>query len=386
MEFSDEQSEEEKSEGMKNIIIYYPFTVASNPKSGSALRPVEMMKAFEAYAKKYELEMIVISGTSKERRVLWNKIVEEKKHEQTLFCYSENQTIPLWLTDPGHKPQDWKIDKDVFQTLKNLNVPIGVFYRDVYWKFDELYSLKGLKKFVMQTIYKMEEKFYEKYVHTIFLPSDAMGQYVNIRTEKMALPPGGRFAEIRVNTNEIQQPFKGIYVGGINNEDYGLPTLVEAYNLLNKESVLGELIIVCREDEFSQLSKEDKEKINKDYISLKHVSGAELQQVYEEVDFAFIPRKRSIYNDFAVPIKLVEYLTAGLPIIATNCSAQEDFIQSGPYGVITTDDAEGLVQGMQAIKPHFSTYKRNIQQSFLQKHAWNERAEQAAHALIGGIK
>ena len=371
---------------MKNIIIYYPFTIATNPKSGSAIRPVEMLKAFEVYAKKHSLEMIVISGNSKERRVQWNKLVQEKKYEHTLFCYSENQTIPLWLTDSGHIPKDWKIDRDVFQTLKKHNVPIGVFYRDVYWKFDELYSLKGLKKFIMQTIYKMEEKFYGKYVHTIFLPSDAMGKYVNINTAKMALPPGGRFAEIPTNSNNLQKPFKGIYVGGINNDDYGLPTLVESYALLNKESQLGELIIVCREDEYTQLSNEDKEKLNKPYIDVKHVSGAELQQVYEEVDFAFIPRKRSIYNDFAVPIKLVEYLTAGLPIIATDCSAQEQFILSGPYGVITGDDAESLVQGMYAIEPHFNEYKENIKHRFLQQHAWNERAEQAAQALVGGTR
>lgn len=369
---------------MKNIIIYYPFTVAANPKSGSAIRPVEMIKAFEVYAGKNDLELIVISGTSKERRVQWNKIVAEKKYEQTLFCYSENQTIPLWLTDPGHIPKDWKIDKDVFHTLKKHHVPIGVFYRDVYWKFDELYSLKGLKKFIMQTIYKMEENFYGKYMHTVFLPSDAMGKYVRINTAKMALPPGGRFTEIQTNSNAMQQPFKGIYVGGINSDDYGLPTLVESYALLNKESVKGELIIVCREDEYTQLSSADKDKLSKPYIHLKHISGPELQQVYTEVDFAFIPRKRSTYNDFAVPIKLVEYLTAGLPIIATDCSAQEQFIQSGPYGVITKDDAESLVQGMLSIQPQFEQYKNNIQQTFLQQHAWNERAEQAAHALIGG--
>ena len=52
--------------------------------------------------------------------------------------------------------------------------------------------------------------------------------------------------------------------------------------------------------------------------------------------------------------------------------------------MITEDDAESLVQGMQDIQPQFETYKRNIGQSFLQQHAWNERAEQAAQALIGG--
>jgi hypothetical protein len=54
--------------------------------------------------------------------------------------------------------------------------------------------------------------------------------------------------------------------------------------------------------------------------------------------------------------------------------------------VITGDDAESLVQGMHSIQPHFAEFKNNIQQSFLQKHAWNERAEQAAHALLGGKK
>ncbi|MCZ8531857.1 glycosyltransferase [Psychrobacillus psychrodurans] len=369
---------------MKNILIYYPFTVAKNPKSGSAIRPVEMIKAFEAYAQKHGVELVVISGSTNERRLLWNKFLQDKKLEHTLFCYSENQTIPLWLTDAGHIPKDWKIDKQVFQMLKKHEVPTGVFYRDVYWKFDELYSLRGIKKFIMQSIYKMEEKFYGKYVHTVFLPSDAMGKYVNINASKMALPPGGRFADIKTNSDNIKKPFKGIYVGGINNDDYGLPTLVDAYDLLNKDDVLGNLVIVCREDEYNDLTSLEKEKLNKSYIEVKHVSGTELQKLYEEVDFAFIPRKRSVYNDFAVPIKLVEYLTAGLPIIATNCSAQEDFIGSGPYGVLTGDDAGSLVEGMQAIQPKFAEYKQNIQQNFLQKHAWNERAEQAAHALIGG--
>lgn len=371
---------------MKNILIYYPFTLATNPKSGSAIRPIEMIKAFENYAQKNNVEVIVISGTSTERRQLWNKMISEKKQEQTLFCYSENQTIPLWLTDPGHIPKDWIIDHDVFKTLKRLHVPIGVFYRDVYWKFDELYKLKGMKKTIMKTIYKMEEKFYKKYVHTLFLPSDAMGKFVNIDTAKMALPPGGRFTDITTNDQNIQSPFKGIYVGGINSEDYGLPTLVEAYAILNKTQTNGELVIACREEEYTQLSKEEKEKLNKAYIELKHVSGTELQALYEQVDFAFIPRKRSTYNDFAVPIKLVEYLTAGLPIVATNCSAQEDFIQSGPYGVITEDSADGLVEGMQAIQPDYLQFKKNIQQSFLQQHAWNTRAEQAAQALLGGKK
>ena len=119
------------------------------------------------------------------------------------------------------------IDTKVMKFLKQRHVPVGVFYRDVYWKFDELYPLKGAKKTVMKTIYRMEENFYSKYCDVIFLPSDAMGKYVDINREKVSLPPGGKESQV-VRSERVKQNAQGLYVGGINNEDYGLFLLLDA--------------------------------------------------------------------------------------------------------------------------------------------------------------
>lgn len=367
---------------MKNIVIYYPFALAANPKSGSQIRPLEMIKSFEKYADEHNLELIVISGNSKERRQKWNSVLDANILEHTVFCYAENQTIPLWLTDPGHRPLDRKIDRDVFSTLKTHNIPAGIFYRDVYWKFDELYPLKGIKKMIMKRIYRWEELFYQKYMKTIFLPSEAMGKFVSIDLPKIPLPPGGR--KIEWSEKTMNATPKGIYVGGINNDDYGLLNLAQAYEGLNSSKVISELHIVCREDEWTDLPANKKEQLQKPYIHVSHISGVQLETLYRDMDFAFIPRKKSTYNDFSVPVKLVEYLSAGLPIVATNCSAQEEIINSGPYGVVSGDQPVQIKDGILKMIEKHEYVQETIRKRFLQEHSWEARAYQAADALLGG--
>lgn len=368
---------------MKNILLYYPFSLVENPKSGSQLRPLEMLKSFETFCQNNGFELIVIAGNSSERSIHWKTFLKSGKLENTLFCYSENQTIPLWLTDKGHIPKKPLIDLFIFRELNRRKIPIGLFYRDVYWKFDELYPLKGLKKAIMRAIYKLEERFYSKYLQTLFLPSESMGKYVDIEVEKVSLPPGGRIIETPYS--ERMKASVGIYVGGINNVDYGLSSLLKSYEIVNREEVISELKIVCREDEYANLSSEFKKEFERSYIEVLHISGQSLNEYYSQVDFAFIPRKKSTYNDFSVPVKLVEYLSAQLPVVATNCEAQESIINTGPYGVITEDHPESIALGIIYIQENNELFKKNIEEKFHQNHAWEARSLQVAKVLVGGL-
>jgi glycosyltransferase involved in cell wall biosynthesis len=366
---------------MKSVLLYYPFQIAENANSGSKLRPKEMHRAFLDWGKQYGVEILLLSGHSDARSSQFTKWVNEGKLDHLLFCYMENQTIPFWLTDPGHKPKNPFIDYKVMKFLQKNKVPVGVFYRDVYWKFDELYSLKGIKKTVMKTIYRMEEKFYQKYCDVIFLPSDAMGRYVDIDRAKVALPPGGKARDILLKMNENAVK-KGLYVGGINNEDYGLFLLIDALEKANSEQQVCDLTIVCREDEYQNLPDEKKDRLAKAGVSLKHVSGEALNLLYEEMDFAFIPRYKSTYNDFSVPVKLVEYLSNKLPVVATNCDAQSDFIQSGSYGIICADEASSMAEAIKNMALDSDKYRKNIEDSFMEKHSWLARVKKVESALI----
>lgn len=367
---------------MKSVLLYYPFQLAENANSGSKLRPKKIHQAFLEWGTQNGVEILLLSGQSTERERLFNEWSATGKLDNLLFCYMENQTIPFWLTDPKHIPQKPFIDGKVMKFLKMRHIPVGVFYRDVYWKFDELYPLKGLKKKVMQAIYRQEEKFYEKYCQVIFLPSDAMGKYVDISKRKVALPPGGTIMELEPRTNQNSGPSKGLYVGGINNEDYGLFLLLDALELANQEKPVCELTVVCREDEFNSLPEEKKKRLSDLQVSIQHISGQALNELYNEMDFAFIPRYKSTYNDFSVPVKLVEYLSNGLPVVATHCEAQKEIIESDNYGLICEDNSVSMADTIQQMSGQYSKYRQNIQATFFDKHSWLARVEKIKESLL----
>lgn len=366
---------------MKSVLLYYPFVLAENVNSGSKLRPRLIYEAFQLWGKEKNIEILLLSGTSKEREHKFESWRKSGKLNNILFCYMENQTIPLWLTDEGHIPRKPFIDKKVLSFLKRRGVPIGVFYRDVYWKFDELYPLKGLKKKIMQLIYRLEEKFYEKYCDVIFLPSIAMGAYVNINRKKVALPPGGKKRNIKKIPCH-QNVLRAIYVGGVKNKDHGLPLLLDALKVVNKDSKECDLTIVCRKNEYEELEVEKKEALKQLDVNVKHLSGEELDALYLEMDFALIPRYRTVYNDFSVPVKLVEYLSNELPVIATNCEAQKEFIMSGGYGIICNDEPKDLANAIIEMKKRKNEFVDNIQKTFFEQHSWIARVRKVEETLI----
>ena len=364
-----------------SVLLYYPFKLEENANSGSKLRPKEIYKAFLTWGSEMDVEILLLSGSSKERKQKFYQFLSSGKLNNILFCYMENQTIPFWFTDKGHIPRSPMIDKKVFDFLKKNEVPVGVFYRDVYWKFDELYPLKGIKKKVMKAIYRIEEKFYENYCDVIFLPSKEMGAYVSINKKKVPLPPGGNRRKVKKSINN-RKVAKGIYVGGINNKKYGLPLLLEALEIVNKGTKNCELYVVCRPDEYEALGSDVKEFMKRLGVVVEHISGEALNSLYLDMDFAFIPRYRSIYNDFSVPVKLVEYLSNELPVIATNCTAQKDFILSGNYGLICEDKPEDMARAIIQMKNEKEHFVNNIRQTFFEKHSWTARVRKIHDTLL----
>jgi glycosyltransferase involved in cell wall biosynthesis len=370
----------ERNYAMDKVLVYFPFALAKKADSGSKVRPLKMIEAFRKWGSEQELEVIVVSGESKEREEKWNDLLQKRALTNVRFCYAENQTIPIWLTDKNHIPSKPLIDKKVFQYLKQHQIPMGIFYRDVYWKFDELYPLKGLKKSVMQWLYRREEKFYEKYADAIFLPSLEMGKYVDINRTKVALPPGGKevvFEKPSREGNEV----RAIYVGAVKHSDNGLPLMLETLNRIQAEGLPLSLTVVCREQEYTGLPDEQKEKMKQLNVDVKHISGAELDALYKDMDFAFLPRTKSTYNDFSVPVKLVEYLSNYLPVLASNCTAQQRFVESGPYGVVASATVDEMVTATKKMMEQHHTFLKTIQNKFLADNSWTARVQTVNQTL-----
>lgn len=298
-------------------VLYICFTSFNSLNRGSSLRPYKIYNAF--LNKGYQVYLI--SGNVKQRRMKFLEFKSKKCFNDIDYCYIEPSTYPC-------HPLDYLM----LLYLKTKSKPIGLFYRDMYHKFPDLFKKTGIKKTELLLRYKIDWFIYKIISNTIFFPSYSMAKYFNFKN-KAALPPGGEKMDVRRN----RLYYNVIYVGGIS-RSFGSEILLAALKTVNETYRRINLILVCRECDKHLL----KEYSNEEWLCVEHGSGKELKDLYSRSDFAIIPRERNEYNDFAVPVKLFEYISYGMPIVTTNCFETAQFVQENNIGIVVNDKAQDL--------------------------------------------
>jgi glycosyltransferase involved in cell wall biosynthesis len=298
----------------------------------------------------------------------------------------ENSTLPFWLTDHDHFPRKPFMELRFFKYLKRNNIPCGIFYRDMYWMFDDEYPLQGYKRKIMRSIYKLEYKLYKTYFSNFFLPSMEMNDYIKFPERKTSsLPPGGE--NLLDYSKDNHTGLNIIYVGGISVR-YGLLKMLEAINQVYEKNRNVKLHLVCRKEEYVQNEEIFNKFKDNEWLTVYHANGEKLKEIYKKADLGIIPIEKNTYNDFAVPVKLFEYISYGLPIIATNCNAQTKIINEDNLGLITEDSSEDIARKIQLLMDEElrSKLKENVSKTLLSKHLWLHRAEMIYYELLGEYK
>ncbi|MCR8850568.1 glycosyltransferase [Rossellomorea sp. SC111] len=367
---------------MKKIIVYYPFE-KRDLTSGSSVRPVKLLNSFKAFGEEVGFEIIEIFGSSKSRKERTEYIYSQVDPEQIIYCYMENSTIPIWLSNKNHIPTHPLVDLKFLKYLKKQKIPLGLFYRDIYWKFDELYKLSSPQRQIMQTLFKVELSMYKKYASIFYLPSLQMGKYLNLERKNVySLPPGGEDYLSKVGKT-YSSPLKAIYVGGIHPR-YGVYEMLEALSIINEPKKKIELTFIIREAEKEKYKEKLEKYQNQTWLSIKHASGSELEPYYLESHFGIVPIKKDYYNDFAIAVKMFEYLSYGLPMIVSNCEAQSEIVEKANFGIIQTSTTEGFLKGFNEIlnEEKFNTLQVNAKRSLLEEHLWKHRVEKIHKTLM----
>ncbi|MGD6816669.1 glycosyltransferase [Metabacillus sp. 113a] len=372
---------------MKHAIVYFPYELQTNPRSGSGVRPKRMVEAFTRFGERENLKIVVISGQSRARKERIREYLENHDVKDAQFCYMETSTMPYWLTDKDHVPRAVGLDYPFWKKLKDNGVAIGCFYRDVYWQFDDMYVPPFRKKAltpIMRNIYRKELSTYHKVLEKLYLPSLEMNRFVQWEKDFDELPPGMGHATSR--NHELPEVPTAIYVGGIT-DTAGILNMLEAFRILNHDAVNVKLQFICRDFEFEKYPEVQKFK-DEPWISIQHLSGDALHEVYKTADLALIPYRKNTYHDFAMPVKLFEYLSYSLPIVATNCDAQSRFIEDNHFGVTAAVTKEDFAEAVkQALKPEIhQELVRSIQEHAFEKNSWDARVQKVAHDLTAARK
>jgi glycosyltransferase involved in cell wall biosynthesis len=115
-------------------------------------------------------------------------------------------------------------------------------------------------------------------------------------------------------------------------------------------------------------------------LSNVHLLGArsysELPSVLRAADAGLIPYARSALTESIFPMKVYEYLAAGLPVIATPLPAL-----SGVADIAVARDAEGIAAALDEALASDSRQLREERSRRAQAHSWDRRIEEISTAV-----
>lgn len=358
---------------MPKMIFHVPNKIMPEMKSASHIRPFKMLEAFKEIG--YEVDFVM--GDAKTRSMQISEIKKRISNGEVYdFMYSESSTMPTLLTESHHLPTYPTLDFGFFKYIKSAGIKIGLFYRDMHWKFP-LYrnSVKGLKYLMAIKMYEYDLRQYSKYLDVLYLPHMSMTNYLPevLREISKPLPPG--FEHTKTSDKSLSE-INLIYVGGMGGI-YELSELIKAVNDIKEIN----LTICCREAEWNK-QKESYPKINEN-IKVVHLSGDELQVELDRSNIGVLTLKPNIYLGFAVPYKLFEYMGNNLPILTSNDTASADFVKENGIGFCVDYNAKSIRDKLEEIRNNPVMLEEKIKkiEEVKPNHTWIARAKKVAEEL-----
>lgn len=169
---------------------------------------------------------------------------------------------------------------------------------------------------------------------------------------------------------------------------HGLPLLIEAYSLLHRSNQDTRLLIVGDGPGLPDLVEDLSARGLSETVHLTgSVDPDEVPGLLASMDAAVAPYPD--YPDFYFsPLKIYEYMAAGLPVVASRIGQVAELIQDGTNGLLyQPGDAVALSAALNRLRcePMLrSSLGRAARETVLHDHTWEAVAKRILH--LGGIE
>ena len=367
------------------MVFHPPFPLQSGRLPASILRPLAMRQAFTDIG----YRVMEVSGYAAERRQAMRRVrAAIAAGDVPAFVYGENATIPNALTEPRHLPPHPLLDLSFFRDCQRAGAPVGIFYRDIYWRFRQFrQGINPILEAGLQATYRGELLAYRRLGIHLFLPSRAMGRHVPFLTpdRASALPPGAPVVEAGdvgrpVGESRDKAELDLLFVGVLQ-DNYRLDACLKAVS-----QTPGTRVTLCvRQETWEETREHYAPLLPAGRADVVHRSGSELLPLYERADLGVLFTEPNPYWDFAVPYKLYEYLAHELPVIAVRGTQTGRLVQEMGIGWVLEYDVEALsalLRHLRETPEEIEAVRRRMRQ-VVPSQTWQARARQVAEELAG---
>lgn len=360
-------------------IYHYPHPLETKPV-GSGVRPVMMLKAL----KKIGYCVDEITGYGKERKVKIKNVIDKiNSGEKYDFLYSESLTEPTLLAEKNHLPLHPLMDYKLWKICQKHGIPVGLFYRDIYWKYP-IYkkSVPMYKRCITVPLYYLDLAMYKKYVSVLFCPTEKFSNVIDIDIEKSVLPPGcienKNVIASKLNKQFGRPKVSLFYVGSIKGT-YDIRIVFEAV----KKCEFVELVVCTPKEQWSE-TKARYGDLLCDRVKIVHMRGGELTDLYKQADVSLYLLQPNEYLGIASPIKCKETVGYGTPMVASCNTGAAEGISKDSYGWIIDYNLSSILQLFKHLYENPDEIKRKTLNTIdaIGVNSWEYRAQCISAKLL----
>jgi glycosyltransferase involved in cell wall biosynthesis len=284
----------------------------------------------DALARRVTLE--VVSGTRARRAGALARYLADGRLRGVSGIYVENAT-----TLPG------PADLSFLAVARARRIPILTYVRDAQQLFPEYYAATTIKRRASRALFLPATRALMRVSTSVAFPSRGLALAV-LRDARQAerallLPPGARVAEAPPVDADARSL---LFVGSLRYPAHGGPLLVEAMERARSLGGALDLISVSRPGE-------ELPGPTPDWMRVVRAEGRQIDELLPQVRATITPRRKTPYNDLAVPIKVMEYLGYGRPLIVTDTVETTAIVREADCGIVVPDTVQGLADGIAAM-------------------------------------
>lgn len=320
----------------------------------------------------------LVQGTARERKASIAKVRNKiESGERYNFVYVENNNKPNTLTGGFPYLNSLLTEWLFFRFLKKHRIKIGLYYRDIYWRFEVFKSmLPWYIRYPVLPLYYYDLLVYRSYVDHVFLPNAKLSESfpVSIKAPVSELPPGAEINARKPRPTENVR-LELLYAGGVEPPLYDLGLMTQSISGLPNVHMR----FCLREREWRNWSGHYTLPAN---ASVRHLDSDEMESEFHEADVFLDYRPRHDYLDLCFPVKIMDALGHELPVIVRSGTRVAKFVLDTGFGWIVSSPAEltGLLEELTSDRGRIRE-KQDLIRGNIKNHLWSCRVDQIIQKL-----
>jgi len=361
------------------MVFHVPYRLNPQATSASGIRPVKMRAAFEALG----FDVLEVSGSVRERRAQMKSVRREIEAGRSIeFAYSESSTRPNAFSESFRSAHPF-LDNAFLRFCRRHGIPVGLFYRDIYWRFRDYRKMVGFAAAtVLRACYLLDLISYRRSITRLYLPSERMAAYVPIvdRSSMRPLLPAFEPPTITARPRKSDAERLDLFYVGALGGFYRLHKAVEAVGRVESAH-----LTLCVPEQQWQNVRDEYQSIISNRVEVVQATGADVTKRLQAASIGLLFVEPINQWEFASPVKMFEYLANGKPIIAVAGTSSADFVEATGIGWTIPYDTDALSQLLAHLCAHPAEVaaKAEVAARVRSEHTWLARAQAVADDLTG---